>query len=93
MGLGYRVRDRSAWPGVAKAPEPVPRPLRIADCALRLGSREAEKGWRDLCATQRNSLMTAWERLTVCPGDETPTQHVLCGGLKTIFVAGSPHDR
>lgn len=30
-------------------------------------TRQAQKGWRDLLAVERNAVVTAWERLTTEP--------------------------
>lgn len=57
----------------------VARPLKKAEYEIQFATREAQKGWRDLLATQRNAIVDAWDFLT-----RTPEQDVIgrCYALK-----------
>jgi mRNA-degrading endonuclease RelE of RelBE toxin-antitoxin system len=66
----------------------VPRPQKSTEYVIRYGSHEAEKGWRDLLATQRNAVVDAWDRLTTHPLDEDTRCHQLKGELTFITRNG-----
>lgn len=71
----------------------VPRPLKSTEYTIEFGSRDAEKGWRDLLATQRNALVDAWDRLTQRPLHEDPRYHQLKGELAHVHRDGKSHDQ
>ncbi len=50
--------------------------------------RSAEVGWRDLVATQRNAVVSAWERLSVDPLTEDLACHALRGELGRVVHSG-----
>ncbi len=47
---------------MGKGERDVPRPRKKVEYAIRFGTREAEKGWSDLCATQRNAAALVLRR-------------------------------
>jgi len=69
------------------------RPVKSTEYQVVLATREAELGWRDLKATQRNTLADAWDYLTQHPLASTPTAHPLRGALGTIRRGGETHER
>ena len=72
----------------------VARPARASDYRLKFATREAEKGWRDLCATARNAAVDAWEFLTATPRDFDPDRcYPLKGDLATVTIEGRPFTR
>lgn len=60
---------------------------------LTFGTRQAEKGWQDLLATQRNAVVDAWDYLTRTPMLRLPKNHRLKGGLSSISRDGQDHDQ
>lgn len=72
---------------------PVPRPRKKAEFEIAHASREAEKGWRDLVATQRNVMADVWDFLTRTPLTQTETNYPLKGGLATVTRNGASHGR
>jgi hypothetical protein len=60
---------------MGKGSREVPRPRKKVEYAIRFGTRDAEKGWSDLCATQRNALADAWDFLTRTPTERRPDNH------------------
>jgi len=73
--------------------ERVERPQRKAEYEIRYGSRDAQKGWLDLVATQRGPMVDTWEFLTATPTAVTPTNYTLRGELATIVRDGRSHQR
>ncbi|WP_022879166.1 hypothetical protein [Microbacterium sp. B19] len=73
--------------------EPVSRPIKKSEFTIVCASRQAEKGWQDLRATQRNALADAWDFLTRTPHLVTPTNYPLKGELRTVTRAGKTHER
>lgn len=71
----------------------VHRPTKRTEYELVFATREAELGWRDLCATQRNVMADAWDQLTRQPLLRTPTVHPLRGELGDVTRAGQTHER
>ena len=71
----------------------VPRPRRSTDYVLAFGTRDAEKGWRDVVATQRNAVVDAWDRLTARPLDEDPRCHRLRGEPAHVVRDGTSHEQ
>lgn len=71
----------------------VERPTKSTEHELVFATREAEVGWRDLRATQRNALADAWDYLTRQPRQRMPTVHPLRGELGTIARGGATHER
>ncbi|MFC0582450.1 hypothetical protein ACFFFR_08660 [Micrococcoides hystricis] len=72
---------------------PAPRPTKKSEYEILCASRDAEKGWRDLCATQRNALADSWDFLTKTPLEQTPRNYPLKGELGKITRDGRKHDR
>lgn len=66
----------------------VPRPVRTTEFTVVLGTRSAEHGWRDVLATQRNAVVSAWERLTSDPLSEDLACHALRGALGVVRHSG-----
>jgi len=66
----------------------VPRPVRTTEYTIAFATRSAESGWRDLVATQRNAVATAWDRLSADPLTEDLACHALRGELGTVAHAG-----
>ncbi|GAA3331993.1 hypothetical protein [Curtobacterium citreum] len=66
----------------------VPRPVRTTEYTIVFATRSAESGWRDLLATQRNAVATAWDRLSADPLTEDLACHALRGELGTVAHAG-----
>ncbi|MGN6612500.1 MAG: hypothetical protein ACTHLJ_12070 [Angustibacter sp.] len=71
----------------------VPRPLKKAEFTILFGTRQAEAGWTDLKATQRNALVDAWDFLTKQPTARQPKNHPLKGDLATVTHRGATHER
>lgn len=61
--------------------ETVPRPLRRSEYEIVFGTSNARKGWIDVLAVQRNTVVAAWERLTTDPLADDTT----CHGLKVTL--------
>ena len=72
---------------------PVPRPGKKTDYEIVPGTRQAEVGWRDLRATNRNQLTDAWDFLTAHPQRVTPLSYPLKGDLATIIREGQTFER
>ena len=72
---------------------PVTRHLKSTEFEIVSASRQAELGWRDLRATQRNVLADAWDYLTTTPTHPTPTAHPLRGTLAIVRHQGIDHER
>ena len=71
----------------------VPRPLRKDEYQIRFINKSAEKGWNDLLATSRNSMVEAWEFLTHTPLTRTSTNYPLKCKLRVISRKGESYDR
>ncbi len=66
----------------------VPRPIKKAEYTIVFGTSQAEKGWTDLKATQRNALVDAWDFLTRTPHERLPNNHPLKGDLAAVTHVG-----
>lgn len=75
-----------------KSPE-VPRPLRKSEFRILFASKQAERGWRDLVATQRNAAVNSWETLAQRPLELSTTQYPLKGTLSEVQYLGKPFTR
>ena len=73
--------------------QPVPRPIKKSESTIICASRQAEIGWRNLRATQRNALADAWDFLTRTPVTVTPTNYPLKGTLGEVRRNGVSHTR
>lgn len=73
--------------------QPVPRPRKKAEYQIAFGTRQAEKGWRDLLGTTRNAVVDAWDLLTRTPREESDRNHRLKGELATVTHNGSTYER
>ncbi|WP_338539274.1 hypothetical protein N5P18_01935 [Janibacter terrae] len=71
----------------------VPRPTRSTEYTLIFGTRQAERGWRDLLATQRNAVVETWEFLTRTPQERVPRNHRLKAELSTVTHDGRTHEQ
>lgn len=71
----------------------VERPTKKSEYEIRFASAQAKKGWTDLSATIRNSLVDSWDFLTRTPQLETPFNYQLKGELGLVTRNGSSHDR
>lgn len=78
---------------MSKRDQAVPRPTKKAEFTIVFATREAQLGWRDVLATQRNAVADAWDFLTRHPDARTPTNYQLKGDLATVTHAGSTHAR
>lgn len=78
---------------MARRQDRVHRPLRKSEYRIEFGTKGAEKGWRDLCATQRNGVVSAWETLTEAPLESTPVNYRLRDDLATVVRDGANHDQ
>lgn len=56
-----------------------------------LSSTHADKGWRDLVATERSALADAWDTLTKQPALVTELCYPLRGTAGQITRAGAEH--
>lgn len=73
---------------MARRSTSVPRPVRTTEYTIVFLTRTAELGWRDLVATQRNAVMTAWDRLSTDPLTEDLACHALRGELGRVAHSG-----
>ncbi len=73
--------------------ERVHRPVKKTEYELRFASRDAEKGWRDLCATLRNALADSWDFLTRSPHERNPLNQPMKGELALVAYEGQNYDR
>ncbi|MHA7299013.1 hypothetical protein [Pseudarthrobacter sp. MDT3-1] len=71
----------------------VPRPLKKAEFEIQFGASQAEKAWKDLLATTRNSVVDAWDFLTKTPLEESAKNHQLKGELSTLTHKGGTFGR
>lgn len=72
----------------------VPRPLKKAEYEIRHASISAEKGWRDLVATQRNAMAQAWDHLTKTPDERDEARcYPLKGDLEIVTISGATYTR
>ncbi|GAB0022083.1 hypothetical protein VN1338_10700 [Helicobacter pylori] len=71
----------------------VQRPTKSAEYTLTFGTRQAERGWRDLLATQRNAVVDAWDFLTRTPTQRLPDNHPLKGSLSGVSHEGLVHEQ
>ncbi|QAV70717.1 hypothetical protein ESZ53_09890 [Salinibacterium sp. UTAS2018] len=71
----------------------VPRPLKRAEYGIVCATTSAEKGWRDVRATQLSTVVDAWDRLTRDPQSIDGTCHPLKGDLAVVVRAGKSHDQ
>ncbi|MGL4176278.1 MAG: hypothetical protein ACRCSN_09385 [Dermatophilaceae bacterium] len=78
---------------MSRRDQAVPRPTKKAEFTIVFATREAQVGWRDVLATQRNAVADAWDFLTRHPDRMTPTNYRLKGDLATVTRAGRAHDR
>lgn len=74
-------------------PSRIERPLKKSEYVLVFGTRQAERGWRDLRATQTTSLVDAWDQLTRDPLARSEKNHPLKGDLAAIVRDGVVHER
>ncbi len=73
--------------------EAVPRPLRRIEYEIASGTSNARKGWVDVLAVQRNSVVSAWERLTTNPLADDTTCHGMKGDPEFVKHKGASHRR
>lgn len=73
--------------------QPVSRPIKKSEYTIICATRQAEKGWRDLRATQRNALADAWDFLTRTPHAVTPANYPLKGELGVLTRSGVTYER
>lgn len=71
----------------------VERPLKKSEFEIRFASSHARNGWRDLKATQRNSLVDAWDFLTKTPLERTSVNYRLRDTLSTLTYQGTTYER
>lgn len=71
----------------------VPRPLRKSEYQLQFATRNAEIGWRDLVATNRNSAADAWDFLTISPTNSGVNCYRLKDSLAKVTIDGEIYDR
>lgn len=73
--------------------ETVSRPLRGSEFEIVFGTSNARKGWMDVLAVQRNTVVAAWERLTAAPLENDTTCHGMKGDLEFVTHKGATHRR
>lgn len=73
--------------------EKVTRPLRRSEFEIIFGTSNARKGWIDVLAVQRNTVVQAWERLTLDPLANDSTCHGMKGDLEFVAHQGTTHRR
>jgi hypothetical protein len=73
--------------------ETVTRPLRRSEFEIIFGTSNARKGWTDVLAVQRNTVVQAWERLTLDPQANDSTCHGMKGDLEFVSHKGATHMR
>lgn len=80
---------------MARKGELVPRPARKNEYEIRFASTQAQKGWRDLIAVQRNAMADAYDFLTTTPTQfDARTNYPLKGELGQITDrSGATHTR
>lgn len=78
---------------VASKRSGVPRPTKKTEYQIVFGTRNAEKGWQDLLATQRNAVVDAWDFLTRTPAHRLPRNHQLKGHLSQVIRDDHTHDQ
>ena len=71
----------------------VERPTKKSEYEIKFASRQAEKGWMDLKATMRNSLVDSWDFLTRTPLSQSPSNYPLKGELETLVYGDREHKR
>lgn len=71
-------------------PKKVARPVKRTEFTICLPARQAQDGWRDVLATQRNAVVDAWDFLTRHPLEATASNYPLKGGTG-IRQVGRPH--
>ena len=71
----------------------VVRPRKKAEYEIRFATRQAEKRWQDLLATQRNTVVDAWDFLTKTPLSASFTNHPMKDELATVTRDGRAFDR
>lgn len=71
----------------------VTRPTKKSEYEIVFASRQAQKGWRDLCATSRNAAADCWDSLTRSPLSESPKNYRLRGELAHVTHNGEAHER
>ena len=70
-----------------------PRPRKKTEYKIRFATRQAEKSWQDLLATQRNAIVDAWDFLTRTPTAESPTNHRMKADLATVVHEVRAYER
>lgn len=78
---------------MASKEERVHRPVKKTEYEIRFASRSAEKGWRDLQATQRNALADSWDFLTRTPHERGPLNQPMKAELAHVTYQGEDHER
>lgn len=78
---------------MSKRDQAVSRPIKKAEFTIVFATRNAQVGWRDVLATQRNAVVDAWDFLTRHPEKTTPLNYQLKGDLATVTSAGRAHTR
>lgn len=92
--MARRARDgQEAAKAVSKRADRVHRPLKRAEFEIRFATREAQKGWTDLLATMRHSVVAAWEYLTATPLAQTERNHPMRAELEFIVRDGNRYPR
>ena len=76
-----------------REPVKVERPTKKSEYEIRYASVGAKKGWTDLCATIRNSLVDSWDFLTTTPQTRTALNYPLKGDLRRVKHEGVTYVR
>lgn len=71
----------------------VERPTKKSEYEIRFATRQAQKGWLDLKATIRNSLVDSWDFLTQTPAEVTPVNYPMRGQLAQIVRGDERFER
>lgn len=80
---------------MAKRGDLVQRPAKKSEYEIRFASSQAQKGWRDLVAVQRNAMADTFDFLTISPTQfDAKTNYPLKGALGQITDrSGATHVR
>ena len=71
----------------------VHRPNKTTEYLSKFDSSGAAKGWRDLYATHRNTLVEAWDYLTKSPLEKSEYAYPLMTDLAITFRNWKPYER
>ena len=71
----------------------VERPSKKNEYVVEFATRDAQKGWRDLCSTTGNAMADAWDYLTKTPDASRAPHGPLKGDYATLTRDGNAYQR